>query len=148
MCELLRQAVIRRMKDIEGKQLRLKCEFDADTMPVMADPDRIDQVVANLLDNAIKFTPSDGTVTLRCREAGPDVAVTVCDDGIGILPEDRPKVFDRFFTADRAHTSGSGTGLGLSICQRIMNMHGRTITIDDTVEGASFTFTLPAGKEA
>ena len=64
-------------------------------------------------------------------------------------PEDRDRIFDRFFTGDRAHTSGKGTGLGLSICQRIMEMHGQTIRLLDTAEGAAFRFTLeyaPDGK--
>ena len=64
---------------------------------------------------------------------------------MGILPEDRPHVFERFFTADRAHTAGKGTGLGLAISQRIVEMHGGTITLEDTDEGASFCFTLPRG---
>ena len=68
--------------------------------------------------------------------------VTIRDNGAGILPEDRPKVFDRFFTADRAHTAGKGTGLGLSICQRILEMHGQRIWLEDTQEGAAFSFTL------
>lgn len=74
----------------------------------------------------------------------------MADNGVGILPEDRGKVFDRFFTADRAHTSGKGTGLGLSICQRIMQMHGEQIYLEDTKEGSAFTFTMKKGasKEA
>ena len=72
--------------------------------------------------------------------------MTVANNGAGIAPEDRGRVFERFFTADRAHTSGKGTGLGLSICQRIMQMHGQSIRLDDTEEGTSFTFTLKSVK--
>ena len=68
--------------------------------------------------------------------------VTVADNGVGIAPEDRDRVFERFFTADRAHTAGKGTGLGLSICQRIMEMHGQTLRLKDTEEGTAFAFTL------
>ena len=72
--------------------------------------------------------------------------MTVQDNGVGILPEDRPRVFDRFFTADRAHTSGKGTGLGLSICQRILEMHGQRIRLLEVEEGSAFAFTLELKK--
>ena len=74
--------------------------------------------------------------------AGSVAEITVRDDGPGVAPEDRDRVFERFFTADRAHTTGKGTGLGLSICQRIMEMHGQTIRLLDTEKGAAFRFTL------
>ena len=81
-------------------------------------------------------------IRLKCAKNGDIVSVTVSDNGIGIAPEDKGRIFDRFFTVDRAHTSGKGTGLGLSICQRIMQMHGQSIRLDDTQEGTAFTFTL------
>ena len=74
------------------------------------------------------------------------MTVTVWDNGPGILPEDRGKVFDRFFTADRAHTAGKGTGLGLSICKRIMEFHGQSLRLLDTAEGTAFAFTLEKAK--
>jgi len=75
-------------------------------------------------------------------------SITVTDHGVGISPEDRPHVFERFYTADKAHTSGKGTRLGLSICQRIMEMHGQKITLMDTGDeaGAAFAFTLDCAK--
>ena len=146
ICEMLRRCLIRRMNDLEGKQLEPVFDLERENMTALADPDRIEQVVVNLLDNAIKFTPEGGRITLRCREKDDRLRVTVADNGIGVPPEDRDKVFQRFFTADRAHTSGKGTGLGLSICQRILQMHGESIVLDDTQEGASFTFTLKKGE--
>ena len=142
ICEMLRRAIIRRMNDLDERRMEVACDFEADSLLVHADADRIEQVVVNLLDNAIKFTPDGGRITLRCRTEKGLCLVTVSDNGAGILPEDRPHVFDRFFTADRAHTAGKGTGLGLSICQRIMQMHGQQIRLEDTLEGAAFTFTL------
>jgi len=71
--------------------------------------------------------------------------ITVRDSGSGVPPEDRDKIFDRFFTADRAHTAGKGTGLGLSISKRIMEMHGQGIRLLDTETGAAFRFTLEWG---
>ena len=109
---------------------------------VRADSDRIEQVVINLLDNAIKFTPEGGQISLESETENGIAEITVRDSGIGIAPEDREKVFDRFFTADRAHTAGKGTGLGLSICKRIMEMHGQSVRLLDTEKGAAFRFTL------
>ena len=143
ICEMLRRAVIRRVNDLEKRRMELVCDFAAEPCPVHADADRIEQVVINLLDNAIKFTPECGTITLSTAASRDLCTVTVADNGIGIPPEDRPRVFERFFTADRAHTAGKGTGLGLSICQRILEMHGQSIRLLDTEEGAAFAFTLP-----
>ena len=140
--EMLRRAVIRRMNDLEEKKIDVSCEFEEDACPVQADSDRIEQVVINLLDNAIKFTPEGGKITLESEVKDGTAQITVRDSGTGIAPEDREKVFDRFFTADRAHTAGKGTGLGLSICKRIMEMHGQSIRLLDTDEGAAFRFTL------
>ena len=143
VCEMLRRVVIRRVSDLEKRRMELVCDFADEPCMVRADADRIEQVVINLLDNAIKFTPEGGTITLSTAESHGLCTVTVADNGIGVTPEDRPRVFDRFFTADRAHTAGKGTGLGLSICQRIMEMHGQSIRLLDTEEGAAFAFTLP-----
>ena len=140
--EMLRRAVIRRMNDLEAKQIEVSCEFEEDSCMVKADSDRIEQVVINLLDNAIKFTPEGGKIVLESAAKNGIAEVTVKDSGCGIAPEDRDRIFDRFFTADRAHTAGKGTGLGLSICKRIMEMHGQSIRLLDTDEGAAFRFTL------
>ena len=150
ICEMLRRAIIRRMNDLDSKHLNVVCDFDHDNVFVHGDSDRIEQVVVNLLDNALKFTPDGGQITLSVHDREGKEHITVADNGVGILPEDRGKVFDRFFTADRAHTSGKGTGLGLSICQRIMQMHGEQIYLEDTKEGSAFTFTMKKGasKEA
>ena len=123
----------------------------ADALPspfrVTADKHFVGQVLVNLIDNAIKFTPDGGLITLRVRAESGLCTVTVQDNGVGVLPEDRPRIFERFFTADRAHTSGKGTGLGLSICQRILEMHGQKIRLLDTQEGTAFAFTLPLAKK-
>ena len=142
--EMLRRAVIRRMNDLEEKKIDISCEFETDPCLVHADSDRIEQVVINLLDNAIKFTPEGGRISFETDVRDGIAEITVRDSGSGIAQEDRDKVFDRFFTADRAHTAGKGTGLGLSICKRIMEMHGQDIRLLDTEEGAAFRFTLEA----
>ena len=144
--EMLRRAVIRRMNDLDRKKIEVSCEFEEDACPVKADSDRIEQVVINLLDNAIKFTPEGGSIQLASAVKEKTVEVTVSDSGTGVPPEDRDKVFDRFFTADRAHTAGKGTGLGLSISKRIMEMHGQSIRLLETESGAAFRFTLESAQ--
>ena len=145
--EMLRRAIIRRMNDLDQKDIDVECDFRADPCMVYADQERIEQVVINLLDNAIKFTGEQGKIRLTTEETGDTVQVTVWDDGIAIPEEDRGQVFDRFFTADRAHTAGKGTGLGLSICDRIMQMHSRKIELLDPAEGTAFRFTLDRGTK-
>ena len=147
VCDLLERVFLRRIGDLEKHSLDVDCDFDPEPCFVHADMSRIEQVAVNLIDNAIKFTPDGGKITLKVRVSDALCTVTVADNGIGILPEDRPRVFERFFTADRAHTSGKGTGLGLSICQRIMEMHGQRIRLLDTAEGAAFAFTLELAKK-
>lgn len=146
--EMLRRSIIRRVNDLESKQMEVECDFQQEPCMVRADSDRIEQVVVNLLDNAIKFTPQGGRITLTTQADKDHCTVTVADNGVGIAPEDREKVFDRFFTADRAHTAGKGTGLGLSICQRIMEMHGQSLKLKDTQEGTAFAFTLEKAERA
>ncbi len=144
--EMLRRAVIRRIGDLDSKEIEIECDFRAEPCVAWGDSERIEQVVINLLDNAIKFTGERGKIALITENRGDAVRVTVWDDGVSIPEEDREKVFDRFFTSDRAHTAGKGTGLGLSICRRIMEMHGGTIELADVPEGTAFRFTLARGK--
>ncbi len=151
--EMLRRAIICRITAVEEKKIDISCEPEEDPCYVRADRDRIEQVVINLLDNAIKFTGEGGKITLSSRVRGEKAEIIVRDNGIGVAEEDRDKIFDRFFTADRAHTSGKGTGLGLSISKRIMEMHGQSLQLLDTDKGAAFCFTLehaeapaPAGE--
>ena len=146
ICDLIERVFLRRTGDLEKRGMDVDCDFAPEPCFVHADMARIDQVLVNLIDNAIKFTPDGGLITLRVRVENGLCTVMVADNGVGILPEDRPRIFERFFTADRAHTSGNGTGLGLSICQRILEMHGQRIRLLDTEEGAAFAFTLALKK--
>ncbi len=109
------------------------------------DEGRLRQIVINLLDNALKYTPEGGTVTVRVGTRGLFGIVEVQDTGIGIPPEHLPHVFDRFYRVDKARTRAEGgTGLGLSIAQSIVEAHGGTIVITSTVgQGTVCTVTLP-----
>ncbi len=145
--ELIRRALIGRMSDIEQKMVAVHLDFEREPCLAHADSDRISQVVLNIVDNALKFVVENGNLTIRTSLLHDNtVSVTVQNDGEPIAPEDRPHLFERFYKADKAHTSGKGTGLGLSICKQIMDMHGQSIEVLPLDTGAGFRFTLAAAK--
>lgn len=112
---------------------------------VQGDPTRLSQVLINLVDNALKYTPSGGRVTVSAVDSGPHLSVSVADTGCGIPKADLSRIFERFYRVDKARTrSTGGTGLGLSIVKHIVDAHGGSISVEsDTGLGATFTFTLP-----
>ncbi len=112
---------------------------------IPADRDEMAQVLVNLLDNAIAYTPRGGHVTLSAVETPEAVTVTVADTGIGILSHDIPRLFERFYRADKARSRASGgTGLGLSIVKHIVENHGGTVGVESEYnKGSVFSFTLP-----
>jgi len=116
----------------------------ADSLPLVpADRDRIHQVTANIVHNALKFTPSGGKVTLRTECNGDSVFVSVTDTGIGISKQDVPHIFERFFKADRSRST-SGTGLGLAIAKHVVQAHGGKIWVrSEDGKGSTFSFSLP-----
>jgi PAS domain S-box-containing protein len=113
---------------------------------VVADPDRVVQILTNLVANAVNYTLTGGEVIVSACAHGDEVHVSVSDTGIGIAPEDREKVFDRFFRADDPVVQDApGTGLGLPIVRSLVEMHGGRIWVDSELgKGSTFTFTLPA----
>ncbi len=119
-----------------------------DTLPaVTGNPDRTQQVLVSLLDNALKYTPEGGAVTLSVRQEEGVLRVTVRDTGIGIGAEDLPHVFDRFYKADKSH-HGRGTGLGLAIAYEIMKNLGEDMQVESALgEGSAFSFTLHIAAE-
>lgn len=121
--------------------------FDAEpgTPAVLVDPDRLRQVVWNLLSNAIKFTPKDGKVTLALRTVGTSLVLSVTDTGEGLSAEQIPRLFDRFWQADRTSGKSGGLGLGLSICQKIMELHDGTISAESPgpQQGSVFRIRVP-----
>ncbi|MBA3542151.1 MAG: PAS domain-containing protein [Deltaproteobacteria bacterium] len=130
----------------DAKGVLLQIALDATVEPVMGDVDRLQQVVWNLLNNAIKFTPRGGRVLVGLRRQDADVVITVDDDGQGIKPEFMPYMFERFRQEDGAFTrSRGGLGLGLAIARHLVELHGGTIRAHSEGEGkgASFVVTLP-----
>jgi two-component system, OmpR family, phosphate regulon sensor histidine kinase PhoR len=120
-----------------------------DELPqVLADQARIEQVVVNLLHNAIKFTPSGGQIQINAALGTEDsqsrqVVFSIRDTGVGVAEEDLPRIFERFYKADRAR-AGGGTGLGLAISRHLVEAHGGKIWATSKLrEGSTFYFSLP-----
>lgn len=125
-----------------AKGVTLECVIADDVPEVSADAGRFDQVIGNLVGNALKFTPMGGVVRVTAEAAQNGVRFAVLDTGSGIAPENLPHVFDRFWQA--RHTARLGTGLGLFISQGIVEAHGDAIVVDSTVGiGTVFSFLLP-----
>ena len=143
IAELIRRTVITFEARISEKDIDMRIEFSEEQMYVEADKQQIVQVLRNLIDNAIKFTPQGGSITITLSSQRRQAVVTVKDSGAGIAEEDMPYVFDRFYKAEKAHTPGAqaGTGLGLAIVKRIMDAHSQSITVKND-GGACFTFTV------
>lgn len=111
---------------------------------VRGDHVRISQLIFNLIDNAIKYTPAGGSVEALLRREGDRAVFKVRDTGIGIAAEDLPYIFDRFYRVDKARKNVGGAGLGLSICKEIAEAHGGTITVESVIgRGSIFTVSLP-----
>ncbi|MDP4198529.1 MAG: ATP-binding protein [Bacteroidota bacterium] len=136
----------------EERGLTLNYDFDpgARYIRVYVDPTRLYQVVMNLLDNALKYTPKGGSVTLFLRRRDMNVEFGVSDTGIGIAAEDLPKIFRRFFRTDEARTgphddTARSLGLGLAIVKSVVEAHGGTIAVESQLgRGTRFTITMPA----
>ena len=110
---------------------------------VLADPGRLEQVFLNLLDNAIKYTPAGGSVTLTAQAEGEEVRIEVKDTGTGIPPSDLPRIFERFYRVDSARSrEEGGTGLGLAIVKHIVQLMGGTVSAESSGKGSSFFVTL------
>lgn len=129
----------------ENQNLTLRVEA-GDGASVIADQDLILQLLLNLLDNAVKYTPSGGRIDVRYRRLDGEVEIIVADTGAGIAPEHLPHIFDRFYRVDAARSRAEGgSGLGLAICRWIAEAHGGTITVEsEPGAGTTFTVTLPA----
>ena len=108
-------------------------------------PQRIGQVVANLVGNAVKFTPRGGSVAVDVAATPDGARIEVTDTGVGIEPAELPHIFERFYRGSRANEArGSGSGLGLAIVRSIVDMHGGTVEVESSVgRGSRFTVTLP-----
>jgi two-component system, OmpR family, phosphate regulon sensor histidine kinase PhoR len=132
----------------EARQVALRNEVAADVM-VFADARRLEQMLTNLIDNAIKFNRAHGTVTVRHERKGARDGVSVTDTGDGIPPEHVPRIFERFYRVDRARSRNlGGTGLGLAIVKHLALAHGGEVSVRSTPgQGSTFLIELPVVPE-
>jgi signal transduction histidine kinase len=128
--------------------VRLADAVPEDLPPVFADRERVHQVLFNLLDNAVRFTPEGGRVTVSASRHNGSVDVAVADTGPGIAAEDLPRVFERFFRVDESRSrDDGGTGIGLAIARSVVEAHGGRIWAEsEPGRGSTFTFELPAAR--
>ena len=133
----------------EAKAIEIRTTFDPSAGVIPGDPNRLQQVVWNLLTNAVKFTPRGGRVEVRLARADSHVELTVSDTGQGITPDFLPYVFDRFRQADGSSTRAhGGLGLGLAIVRHLVELHGGTVGVDSPGEGLGTTFRVRLPQSA
>ncbi|MBI3977364.1 MAG: PAS domain S-box protein [Chloroflexi bacterium] len=122
---------------------RVMAETPPDLPPVNADPNRLERILVNLISNALKYSPRDAEVTVRAERRGEEVVVSVADRGPGIAPEDRPRIFERFFRGQGTQRA-EGVGLGLYVTRMLVEAHGGRIWFEsEQGKGSTFAFTLP-----
>ena len=144
---LLRRVVADAMPRAGDRRLRVRAPLDLPRPAI--DPVRIEQVIRNLVDNAVKFSPSSGTIDISAARHGSEIVVTVKDDGPGVAPEYHDRVFERFFRVEREGSNVAGAGLGLAICKRFVELHGGRIELESRPgQGAAFRFTLPLDERS
>ena len=137
--------VVERLRQVAPEHEIVLAGLDA--VGVLGEPDRLRQMVANLVENAARYTPAGGRVTVSVKAAGTDWAlVEIADNGIGIPAEHLPRIFDRFYRVDPARGRATGgTGLGLSIVKLVAESHGGSVSVESTPgQGSRFTVRLPA----
>jgi signal transduction histidine kinase len=145
--EIVRSGVVAVQPSAEAKEVVLRAELPQEPAMADADPERIGQVLRNLLANAITHTPQGGEVTVALERRDDSLRVDVTDTGPGIPPEDLPFVFERFYRVDKSRSRATGgVGLGLTIAKRLVELHGGSIEVQSEVgKGSRFSFTMPGG---
>ncbi|MCL2197359.1 MAG: cell wall metabolism sensor histidine kinase WalK [Defluviitaleaceae bacterium] len=145
--DLIRKTILGFSRQAMEKRLMITSRFAHSTDLVEADKDKISRVLHNLLENAVKFTPADGEITVETTETREKVLISVSDNGRGMTSEELKYIFDRFYKGDPSRGEDKmGSGLGLSIVKSFIRAHGETLTVESDIEkGSVFTFTLPLG---
>ncbi len=142
---LIERAAMRIRPQLEAKKITLITDLPAQPTEAVLDPDRISQVLSNLLSNAHRYTPEGGRITISLSQHQNELWVSVADTGPGIKSEDLPYLFERFWRADKSRARATGgSGLGLAIAKHFIEAHGGRIWVESTLgQGATFTFSLP-----
>ena len=140
------QSVIRDWeKKLAEKQLKVVVDLSPDARTIRADETRLHEVLYNLLDNALKYSRENGEIRLRAVQRGPEIVLSVTDNGIGISKDDLPRIFERFYRADKARSRElGGTGLGLAIVKHIAQLHGGRVEAESELgKGTTIRVILP-----
>ena len=144
---LLERAVAGMAGYAEEYGVEVSADLARGLAPVVVDPDRVEQILSNLISNAVKYSHRGDAVTVRARSDGPFLRVEVADSGVGIPSSAMPRLFEKFSQIDRGGRNRPGTGLGLVISKGLVEAHGGSISVSSTEgEGTTFTFTLPFAK--
>ena len=144
---LLERAVASMTGYAEEYGVTIRSEIASGLAPVVADPDRVEQILSNLISNAVKFSHRGDEVVVRARSEGNVLRVDVADSGVGIAETDLPRLFEKFSQLDHGRRTVPGTGLGLVITKGLVEAHGGSISVSSRLEeGSTFTFTLPFAK--
>jgi signal transduction histidine kinase len=148
---IIHGAVEKARPSIASRKHALQIELSSEPMPLYVDPDRMEQVITNLLTNAAKYTPDRGEIVVRAEAVGESVIMSVSDNGIGIDPEMLPRVFDLFVQAESGSARDEGgLGIGLAIALKICEMHGGSVRAESAGRdrGSKFSITLPLEQRA
>ena len=142
---LIKRSVERLTTQAASNRITICVDSGGDLPDVIADQNRIELVLMNLIYNSIKFTNPGGNITIKTRTSNNSILVSVTDTGIGISPDELPRIFERFYKADKSRSS-EGSGLGLTISKHIIDAHGGNIWVESNEgKGSTFYFTLPVG---
>jgi signal transduction histidine kinase len=136
-------------RDAAAANISIRTHVDPSADQIIADPDRLEQAIGNLVANALRHTPPEGTIDLDGRAGANGYTLRVSDTGTGIAPEHLAHVFDRFYKVDASRTSGAGgSGLGLSIVKAIVERHGGSISVTSSGGRTEFVIVLPLTPHA
>jgi len=144
----LAQQVVDALRHHTPSAVELRVDAAEALPPVAADPDKLRQVLTNLVDKAVKYSPDGGAVNLTVQPAANRIRFRVDDEGLGVPPAEQSRIFEKFFRLDPQLTRGvGGTGLGLYICRELVRrMHGRIWVASDGRRGSTFTVELPIAE--
>jgi signal transduction histidine kinase len=145
--ELVRETVESMRAQAAARGIAVEARVPRGLAAAEANPEKLQRVLFNLIQNAIRHTPADGSVTVAAESAGESIQVEVADTGSGIPARDRERVFEPFFRGDSSR-GGGGSGLGLSICRAIIEVHGGRIWLDERERGTRVRFTLPQAERS
>jgi heavy metal sensor kinase len=140
LCALIKNALDLFLPVAEEKKILFLTDIPKDPVIITGDKTRLQRAVANLLDNALKYTPAGGTIRLICHEEEDQIRIEVSDTGNGIPPDELPKIFERFYRGEKSRSS-KGNGLGLSLAKAIIQSHGGTLTAK-SIHGKGSVFTI------